>query len=712
MREITNKINILFIIMQMEMGGSERLVHNLVLKLDRNIFNPSIAWFFGDRVLKEFQDLNVPLYHVPKVKRIDFNAMAKMGEIIRANNIHIVNAHHFMSMIYAFYGCKIKNRAKLIYTEHSEWEIEKISWNWAKIGAYLLNCADGAVGINATVARKIRHKFGIGDGKVFTIQNGVNLGAFENYNDKSVLRKELGLAEHERIIGIVANLKKVKNHIFLLEAFYELIKDCKNIKLLLIGQGFKYDPENSELEIRKFVVEKGLNQKILFLGYRSDIPELLSIMDIFCLTSFKEGLPISLIEAMAAGLPVVGTHVEGIQDVIIPKENGFLVNIDDVEGLKKVLLALLRDETLRQKMGQKSKTLAKNNYSLDRCIKEYEDLFITINKKRNYVMQKKYTVSLKILTNHGGQEASPTWKSVTTRLPFERNGLLSSLKLAIRLYSMRKNFDCIVLGAGRSDVVFALMQSLLPFRKIHCIMIDCLWAKNLNTLKHKFKKVIFKIINKSVDRYIVWAKHEIKDFSQTFSLPSEKFVFVPYHTTNAEHYKIKPIDGGYIFSGGNSDRDYNTLIEAVRGLPVKVVIASTTFRLCSDDSLPDNVDIRGYSEEEYLKKMAECSINIVALAPGLLRSAGQQTFLNSMLLGKPTIVTDPEGAVDYINNYEDGLFVPPNDVIALREAILLLLNNPEKAKVMGEKAMKKAIKYSTEEHFKKIITVVNEVISK
>ena len=378
MKDSVNKINVLFIMMQMEMGGSERLVHNLALKLDRNIFNPSIAWFFGDRVMKEFQDLNVPLYHVPKVKRIDFNAMAKVREIIQDNNIHIVNAHHFMSMVYAFYGCKIKNRSKLVYTEHSEWEIEKISWKWSKMGAHLINRIDRAVGISSAVSKKIQNKFGTYDGKVFTIQNGVNLEAFDNHNGKSVLRKELGLAEDERIIGTVANLKKVKNHIFLLKAFNELIKDCKNTKLLLIGQGFKNDPDNSELEIRKFVEEKNLNDKIVFLGYRSDIPQLLSIMDIFCLTSFKEGLPISLIEAMAAGLPVVGTDVDGIRDVITPDKNGFLVKIGDVPSLKNSLNALIQDESLRRTFGRESRIAAEERYSLGRCILQYQDLFLSV----------------------------------------------------------------------------------------------------------------------------------------------------------------------------------------------------------------------------------------------------------------------------------------------------------------------------------------------
>ncbi len=80
--------------MQMEMGGSERLVHNLAQSLDRARFSPSVAWFHGGRILPEFRDLNVPLFHVPKRKRVDFSTMRAIGRIIAENRIDIVNAHH------------------------------------------------------------------------------------------------------------------------------------------------------------------------------------------------------------------------------------------------------------------------------------------------------------------------------------------------------------------------------------------------------------------------------------------------------------------------------------------------------------------------------------------------------------------------------------------------------------------------------------------
>lgn len=369
----------------MEMGGTERLVLNLARKLNRDVFNPSVAWFSGKESLKEFEDLNIPLYYVPKIKRVDFSAMRKVGDIIKQCGIHIVNAHHFMPMVYSFYGCKIRNHADLVYTEHSEWEVETIPLKWRIVGSYLLKHADAVIGVNPGVTAELRNKFRLNNSKSLSIPNGVDLETFKNGNKKQTLRKELGVGENEIVIGTVANFRRIKNHTFLLQALSELIRDHGNVKLLLIGQGFVNDIDNSEQEIRNFIDKHKLGKNVLLLGYRSDIPELLNTMDIYCLTSFREGLPISLIEAMASGLPVVGTDVEGIRDIIKPRENGFLVKLNDVEGMKNALCTLLENKTLRIEFGQMSRFLAVNTYSMEHCARKYQDLFISIFRKNRKI---------------------------------------------------------------------------------------------------------------------------------------------------------------------------------------------------------------------------------------------------------------------------------------------------------------------------------------
>lgn len=373
------RVNVLFVITAMGMGGSERLVYNLALKLDRSRFNPSVAWFLGDGVISEFKDLKIPLHHVGKTKRVDFTAMQRLHRIIRENKIDVVNAQHFMPAVYSYYGCKFKEKRALIFTAHSEWEIEEISWKWRIIGRYLLRRTDVSVGVTRGVSNLIQGAFKIDARQTVTIENGVDINAFAPKRNVGGLKRSLlGINGKERIIGIVANFKKVKNHRFLLQVFAELVKTFEDVKLVLVGRGFAGHADNTEEELWQFVNENHLTKKVVFLSNNPNIPDLLNAMDVFCLTSLKEGLPISLIEAMATGLPVVGTNVEGIRDVIVPHEDGLLIELGDVEGLKNAFIELLAKPDWSHKLGEAARRKAQEKYSLERCISEYEALLLSI----------------------------------------------------------------------------------------------------------------------------------------------------------------------------------------------------------------------------------------------------------------------------------------------------------------------------------------------
>jgi len=370
------KINVLFVVVQMKMGGSEHLVWDLVRSLDRDLFNPHVAWFYEEKPLHEFEQLGIPLFYVPKVKRFDFATMRKIGTIIKENHIHVVNAHHFLSLVYSFYGAKIVNNAKLVYTEHSEWEIRAIHGKWLIAGRCLLRYTDAVVGISHNVRDCLQNFFNLPENKINAIANGVDDNLFSVALDKKEYKIKYGLDDKDIVIGIVANLKKNKNHIFLLKSFRNLLRRNRKLKLLVVGQGFEDDSEGSEDDIRTFIRATGIGDKVLLMGGRSDVPDLLKAMDIFCLVSYKEGLPIGLTEAMATGLPVVGTDVEGIQDIIIPSRNGFLVPLNDEDKLTQALHQLIENGAMAQEMGQVSRELACQHYALKNCVEKYQQLFL------------------------------------------------------------------------------------------------------------------------------------------------------------------------------------------------------------------------------------------------------------------------------------------------------------------------------------------------
>jgi len=236
------------------------------------------------------------------------------------------------------------------------------------------------MGISDDVTKSLCAKYNIKDVNTLTIRNGVDLNGKKLFRSKKEIKDEFDVADTAKIIVTVANFRKVKNHLFLLQSYRELVRELDNTIILLIGQGIVHDPEYSEGEVRAFIDENKLNGKVILTGYRNDVWDLLSIADVFCLTSFKEGLPISMLEAMSSGLPIVGTNVHGIRDVIVHGKNGYLVELGDTVGLKDSLHKILVNDQLKSNFAAESRRMASELYSMEQCVKSYNNLFLSMMK--------------------------------------------------------------------------------------------------------------------------------------------------------------------------------------------------------------------------------------------------------------------------------------------------------------------------------------------
>jgi len=305
-----------------------------------------------------------------------------------------------------------------------------------------------------------------------------------------------------------------------------------------------------------------------------------------------------------------------------------------------------------------------------------------------------------ILTNHTGGDRSKTWGRVAKYIESQKytpSYSLNSFINAYRIFRLRKHYDAVVLGGyAREDTFYLLLQRLWPFLRKPVVKNDCYWNK-ASPIIHRLKRILFQFLDPVVSRYVVYARREIGVFSETFGLPREKFEFIPYHST-LESGNLVPRQGEYLFSGGNSNRDYSQLAEAVDGLDLRVVIVCSDQTLLENITFPRNVELVDAGREKFRRLMAGSGINVVALKKGALRSAGHQTFLNAMTMGKPVIVTDRRGASDYIEDGIDGMLVPPGNPDALRAAILRLKEDPDLALRLGRAARRKALKWDTEAH--------------
>ncbi|MBN2284935.1 MAG: glycosyltransferase [Tissierellales bacterium] len=369
---------VLFVLPELRQGGAERVVFNIVSKMDRDRFSPHIAWFHGDRFYPFDTIRDVPIFFVDKQPGLDFRAMQFLSDLIEREKIDLINPHHFMPLFYSFFGSKIGHRRKLVYTEHSVWEAERVVGFWKFITRLMLLGTNALVGVSPEITEYLKKKYRLRNNKTRTILNGVDTDYYKPGDRKGQLRFDLGYNASHILIGMVGNFRQIKNHQMLIKAFEKIVSFSPECRLLLIGQGFADDPENTEESIKKQIKESSLVDKVQLLGYRNDVQNILQILDIFCLTSLREGLPLSVVEAMATGLPVIGTDTDGIRVVIESGKDGLLVDINDESGLTDALILLLKDNDMRMEIGRAARKKAEKYYSLRMFADRYVELFKTL----------------------------------------------------------------------------------------------------------------------------------------------------------------------------------------------------------------------------------------------------------------------------------------------------------------------------------------------
>jgi sugar transferase (PEP-CTERM/EpsH1 system associated) len=205
--------------------------------------------------------------------------------------------------------------------------------------------------------------------KITQIYNGVDCRHF-CVNKSSKLRETLKRSKKTIVFGIVARLDPIKNHTTLINAFKHIQEQCSDAGLLIIGDG----PERQKLE-------NTAGKNVLFLGRRTDINELLNCMDVFILPSFNEGISNTILEAMAAGVPVIASCRGGNPELIKHQENGFLFEPDDPKMLEEFMREYIYKPELRKRHGRKGRQDAEQNYSIKKMVRNYEKVWKDVERK-------------------------------------------------------------------------------------------------------------------------------------------------------------------------------------------------------------------------------------------------------------------------------------------------------------------------------------------
>jgi len=358
---------LLFVNYSLEMGGIETLLLELsraMMAGDR--YRPGICVFeAGGKLQEEFEAIDVSVHVVQKRRSRDYLLPFRMRNLICREGYELVHAHNQVSWLYGGLGALFSGRP-LIYTEHTS--LAKFQTAQQKHLKGALRLLGKKTRLVTTVARhlipSLEQDIGIPPSRIRNIYNGIDPEPYQINIDRDRKLRELGLPPSSRIIGIVASLTEAKDHATLLRALADVLPQVPEARLLIVGEG------PLEADMRNLVDELAIGDHVHFLGVRRDIPELLQLFDVFTLSSLIEGLPISLLEAMASACPVVATRIPGV-DELVSDEAGILVPHSSPREQAAALVRVLTENGLAERLGQGGRDRVLQQFSFDSMIRSY-----------------------------------------------------------------------------------------------------------------------------------------------------------------------------------------------------------------------------------------------------------------------------------------------------------------------------------------------------
>lgn len=348
---------------------------------------------------KEYKETELILGYV-KWNQIDFDrnpfskysiiALKQLMQLMKANEYELVHVHTPVGSILGRLAAKLTGTKNIVYTAHGFHFYKGAPiMNWLvyyPIEKFMARWTDSIITINQEDYLLAKKKFKTRkNGNVFKVDGvGIDLNKYKT-TDTEVkdFKSTIGINRDDFVVSIIGELNNNKNHMQLIKSVEKLKEKHKNLKCLIVGNG------KNEKTIREYIENKSLNESILLLGFRRDIPNILSITDVVVSMSKREGLPKNIMEAMAAGKAIIGTEIRGNKDLIKDHSNGYLVEIDDINKTSEYIEKLMLNKSIVDEFSKQSISDAQK-YDIKTVIK-YVDKEIYIKligenwRKENFI---------------------------------------------------------------------------------------------------------------------------------------------------------------------------------------------------------------------------------------------------------------------------------------------------------------------------------------
>lgn len=366
------RIHVFQLIDGLNVGGAEVLLRDLTRGLlDEGRFRVTIGYSSPGPMIPQIEALGVPMIRFPRLARIDPLLLMRMRSAMRKDPPQIVHTHLFKSDFHGRIAARMSGVPVVVSTLHNnnDWARNKVL---GQVYGATARFADRLIAVSEEVREfSIKHMH-LQPERVISIRNGVPIERFVGQEASGkALRAELGIAADAPLVGVVARLSPQKDHKNFLQAAALIHKEIPSARFLIAGDG------ELRAELEALAGSLGLADAVIFAGIRSDVPAVMAALDLLVFSSAWEGLPVALLEAMAASRAVVSTAVGGVPGVLLDGQTGLLVPPSDSAALAAAMTGLLRDPGRREKMGRAGHARVEAHYS----IKAMVDAIIAVYDK-------------------------------------------------------------------------------------------------------------------------------------------------------------------------------------------------------------------------------------------------------------------------------------------------------------------------------------------
>ncbi len=354
----------------MTVGGAEVLADRLARRFSNQY---EMSFVCLDQIGELGEKLRRDGFSVECVERgsgIDVRCIWRLGRLLRKKRANLVVAHQYTPFFYALAARKVGRTCPIVFVEHGRFlpdfpRRKRILFNRA-----MVRRSDRLIAVGKDVRRALIENEGLPASRIEVIYNGVNLQPFAKSSvGRLEVRTEWNLDDSAFVITQVARLDYLKDHLTAVRAMSILVERVPSAVLLLVGDG----PERTAIEAE--IARCNLRHHIRLLGSRSDVPRLLNACDAMLLTSISEGIPLTLIEGMAARLPIVSTDVGGVCEVLDSNQSALLAPAGDAAAIATQLERLAGDAELRSKLGEAGSQRAAQHFSEERMHELYASVF-------------------------------------------------------------------------------------------------------------------------------------------------------------------------------------------------------------------------------------------------------------------------------------------------------------------------------------------------